>query len=78
MVSLLAAYNYILEYRSTTDMGNVDALSHLPVDRVPNVQEVAFVMLIDAHQLTITSQQFAFYTEKDPVHLHGGQVLIVI
>lgn len=45
---VIAAYNYVLECRATTDMGNADALSRLPVDRTPGVQEVTCVMLINA------------------------------
>lgn len=47
-------------------MGNIDALSRLPVERAPDVQEVACFILIDAHQLPINSQHVAFYTGKDP------------
>lgn len=50
---LLGAYNCVLEYRSTTDMGNTDALSCLPVDRASNAQEVTYVMLVDTHQLSL-------------------------
>lgn len=49
------------------DMGNADASSRLPVDRPPNIQEVACITVIDAHQLPITSQQIALYTRKDPL-----------
>ncbi|XP_063614943.1 uncharacterized protein LOC134788029 [Penaeus indicus] len=64
---VLVAYNYVLEYRSTTYMENANALSCLPVDRAPDVQEVACVMLIDAHQPPITSQQIVSFTRKDPL-----------
>lgn len=57
----------VLEYRSTTDMGNAHALSRLSVDRASSVQGVACDMLIDAHQLSITSQQTALYKRKDPL-----------
>lgn len=65
--SVVLAYNYALEYRSTTDMGNADTLSPLPVDRAPNVQKLACVMLTYAHPLPISSQQIALYTGKDPL-----------
>lgn len=50
---------------SATNMVNTDALSHLPVNSSPDVQELACLMLIDAHKLPITSQQMAFSTGKE-------------
>lgn len=45
----LAAYNYDLKYRSTTKLGNADALSRFPVDRAPRNYETS-VLLTDCHQ----------------------------
>lgn len=48
-------------------MGNTNALSCSLVNRASNVQEVSCVMLIDAHQLPITSKWIACYTKEEPL-----------
>jgi len=61
----LAAYNYTLEYRPTTKMGNADALSRLPVDKAPEDHD-ASIMLIDSYNLPITAKHIAQSTKQDP------------
>ena len=43
---ILAAYSYSLEYRSTTNIGNADALSRLPVDHAPGKTESSILLTI--------------------------------
>lgn len=51
----LADYNYDMEYRSTSRIGNADALSRLPVDQASR-EETSSIMLVDACELPITSK----------------------
>lgn len=61
----LAAYNYDIEYRPTAKMGNVDALSRLPVDEAPSEQEDS-ILLIESLSLPITAKKIAEATTQDP------------
>ena len=62
----LAAYNYVLEYRPTSKMGNADALSRLPVDQAPEGNEKN-ILLIESQNLPIKAKDISQYTMKDPV-----------
>ena len=62
---ILAAYNYTIEYRPTTKMGNADALSRLPVDKAPEEYENT-ILLIDALQMPVTAKDIAQHTKRDP------------
>lgn len=52
----LAAYNNFIEYMSTSNMENADALSRLPEDQVTG-EVVSSILLVDASELPITSRQ---------------------
>ena len=66
---LLAAYNYDIEFRSTTSHGNADALSRLPLpeegSRAPS--ETRLCNLWKTEALPVTSQQLKVATQRDPV-----------
>ena len=66
---LLAAYNYDIEFRSTTAHGNADALSRLPLpeesSRAPSETRLCNLRKIEA--LPVTSQQIKVATQRDPV-----------
>ena len=65
---LLAAYNYDIEFRSTTAHGNADALSRLPLpeegSRAPSETRLCNLWKIEA--LPVTSQQIKVATQRDP------------
>ena len=63
---ILAAYNYELEYRPTSKMGNADALSRLPVDKAPEAHEYS-VLLIEALNLPLQAKEIGQATKKDPI-----------
>ncbi|XP_064091616.1 uncharacterized protein K02A2.6-like [Macrobrachium nipponense] len=72
---ILAAYDYNIEYRPTSKMGNADALSRLPVDKAPEQHEES-ILLISAYNLPITAKEIAQGTKKDPVLSKVVQSLI--
>lgn len=66
---LLAAYNYSIEFRSTTAHGNADALSRLPLpkegSRAPSETRLCNLRKLEA--LPVTSQQIKVAMQQDPV-----------
>ncbi|XP_064109047.1 uncharacterized protein K02A2.6-like [Macrobrachium nipponense] len=72
---ILAAYDYNIEYRPTSKMGNADALSRLPVDKAPEQYEES-ILLISAYNSPITAKEIAQGTKKDPVLSKVVQSLI--
>ena len=72
---ILAAYNYTLEYRSTTKMGNADALSRLPVDKAPEEHENT-ILLIETLNLPLTAKSVSQSTRTDTVLAKVLQSLI--
>ena len=63
---ILAAYNYTLEYRSTTNMGNADALSRLPVDEAPE-SNTSTILLIETCNVPLKASNIAYHTKQDPI-----------
>ena len=65
---LLSAYSYTLEYRSSKDVSNADALSRLPSDEEGLEKSVdRSVLLMTASNIPLTSKQIAEATRKDPI-----------
>ena len=65
---LLSAYNYDIEFRPTEAHGNADALSRLPLDRVP--KQLSEAQVFNIHQievLPVTSKTIRTATQRDPV-----------
>ena len=84
----LGAYDYKIQYRPGSKMGNADALSRLPLpdkptdSQIPSLGDVNFVMNHLSENL-VTSSQIKVWTDKDPilsrVHhfiLHGWPISI--
>ena len=63
---ILAAYNYALEYRSTANMGNADALARLPVDEALADYERS-ILLIQTCNLPLKASNIEQSTMADPV-----------
>ena len=63
---ILAAYNYEIEYRPTSKMGNADALSRLPVDKAP-LEHDNSILLVNSLGLPITAKDIAQSTRSDTV-----------
>ena len=61
---ILAAYHYELEYRPTSKMGNADALSRLPVDKAPEINECS-ILSIEAMNLPLKATEIGQATKKD-------------
>lgn len=70
---ILAAYDYNIEYRPTSKMGNADTLSRLPVDKPEEHDES--ILLISAYNLPVTIKEIAQGTKKDPVFMKVVQSL---
>ena len=66
---LLAAYQYDIEFRSTTAHGNADALSRLPLldDTTRKVSETRLCNLRTIESLPVTSDEIRKATQRDPV-----------
>ena len=66
----LASHQYTISFRSTTNHGNADAMSHLPLPNQPSNTPVPseLVLLIEnLNEAPITSDQIAEWTQKDPI-----------
>ena len=72
---ILAAYNYVLEYRPTDKMGNADALSRLPVEKAPEAHECS-VLLIETQNLPLKAKEIGQATKKDPILAKVKEYLI--
>ena len=67
---LLAAYQYDIEYRSTTKHANADCLSRLPIhsDKAnEEVDEVRLINLLQIESLPMNADQVRKATQTDPV-----------
>ena len=64
---ILSAYSYELEYRPSTKITNVDALSRLPTNSTLKVPEDQSVMIITASEIPLTAKIIARETQKDPI-----------
>ena len=63
---ILAAYNYEIEYRPTSNMGNADALSRLPVYKAL-LEHDNSILLVNSFELPITAKDIAQSTRSDTV-----------
>ena len=72
---ILAAYNYVLEYRPTSKMGNADALSRLPVEKAPETHENS-ILLIETQNLPLKAKEIGQITKKDPILAKVKEYLI--
>ena len=63
---ILAAYNYEIEHRPTSKMGNADALSRLPVDKAP-LEHDNSILLVNSFEFPITAKDIAQSTRSDTV-----------
>ena len=66
---LLSAYSYNLEFRSTSDHSNADALSQLPLSegKVEYSMETQLYYLGQLEVLPMTRREVRKATERDPV-----------
>lgn len=63
---ILVTYSYDLEYRSTTEMGNADTLSCLPVERAPTSHDCN-ILLVESLHFPLTAKDIGEATKKDPI-----------
>ena len=62
---ILQAYNYQVEYRSSAEHANADALSRLPCDIRPMKEEAEIFSGLD--ELPVDSKDISRHTRRDPV-----------
>ena len=66
----LSGYEYTLKFRSTTEHGNADALSRLPLKTVDHPSETPPELVLLMEHLSdspLTQQQIRLYTRRDPL-----------
>ena len=64
---ILQAYNYQVEYRSSAEHANVDALSRLPCDNSPMKEEAEMLFFSGLDELPVNSKDISRDTRGDPV-----------
>ena len=64
---ILQAYNYQVEYRSSAEHANADALSRLPCDISPIKEEAEMFFFSGLDELPVDSKDISRHTRKDPV-----------
>ena len=64
---ILASYHYEVVFHKTTEHGNVDGLSRLPVDRTGTREESDIFHFTHVNDLPVTARDIADATKKDPV-----------
>ena len=63
----LQAYNYQVEYHSSAEHANADALSRLPSDISPMKEEAEIFFFSDLDELPLDSKDISRHTRRDPV-----------
>ena len=64
---ILQAYNYQVEYRSSAEHANADALSRLPCDISPMKEEAEMFFFSGLDELPVDSKDISRHTRRDPV-----------
>ena len=64
---ILQAYNYQVEYRSSAEHANADALSRLPCDIGPRKEEAEIFFFSGLDELPVDSKDISRRTRRDPV-----------
>ena len=64
---ILQAYNYQVEYRSSAEHANADALSRLPCDISPMKEEEEMFFFSGLDELPVDSKDISMHTWRDPV-----------
>ena len=64
---ILQAYNYQVEYRSSAEHANADALSRLPCDISPMKEEAEMFIFSGLDELPVDSKDISMHTWRDPV-----------
>ena len=64
---ILQAYNYQVEYRSSAEHANADALSRLPCDISPMKEEAEMFFFSGLDELPVDSKDTSRHTRRDPV-----------
>ena len=64
---ILQAYNYQVEYGSSAEHANADALSRLPCDISPMKEEAEMFFFSGLDELPVDSKDISRHTRRDPV-----------
>ena len=64
---ILQAYNYQVEYPSSAEHANADALSRLPCDISPMKEEAEMFIFSGLDELPVDSKDISMHTWRDPV-----------
>jgi len=64
---ILQAYSYQVEYRPSTEHGNVDALSRLPCNIPPLKEEAELYFFSGLEELPVDAKDISRESRRDPV-----------
>ena len=64
---ILQAYSYQVEYRSSTENGNADALSRLPCNNSPLKEEAELYFFSGLEELPVDAKDICRESRRDPV-----------
>ena len=64
---ILQPYNYQVEYRSSAEHANADALSRLPSDIRPMKEEAEIFFFLGLDELPVDCKDISRHTRRDPV-----------